>query len=253
MDASIFQLTPLMWAAVIFCGMVVGFTKSGIPGIGILAVPLMAMVFPPGPSAGIFLPMLIMGDILAVAYYRRNAQWRFVVKPLLWAAVGIGAAFLVIKVYSLNDKDRLLGQLIGGIVLGVLALGEYVGRSRNLAVPHTWWFAALTGVLGGFTTMVANAAGPIWIVYLLALRLDKKEFLGTNAWIFLILNTFKTPFSYALGFISADSLWFNLKMLPFIAAGAFLGVRAARVLPTRAFNLIVKLLAAAAAVKLLFF
>ena len=99
-----------MWAAVIFCGMVVGFTKSGIPGIGILAVPLMAMVFPPGPSAGIFLPMLIMGDILAVAYYRRNAQWRFVVKPLLWAAVGIGAAFLVIKVYSLNDKDRLLGN-----------------------------------------------------------------------------------------------------------------------------------------------
>lgn len=253
MDPSMFHLTPLTWAVVIFCAMVVGFTKSGIPGIGILAVPLMAMVFPPGPSAGIFLPMLIAGDILAVACYRRDAKWGLVLKPLLWAALGIGAAYLVIKAYHLNERGRLLGHLIGGIVLGVLALGEYVGRARSLDVPRTWWFAAMAGLLGGFTTMVANAAGPIWIVYLLALRLDKKEFLGTNAWIFLILNTFKAPFSYGLGFISADSLWFNLKTLPFIAAGAFLGVRVAKVLPLRAFNLAVKAFAGIAALKLLFF
>lgn len=242
-----------MWAVVIFCAILVGFTKSGLPGMGILAVPLMAMVFPPGPSAGIFLPMLIIGDVFAVAYYRRDAQWRFVVKPLLWAAVGIATAYLLIRIFHLNDKDQFLGRLIGGIVLGVLVLGEYVRRKQSLTVPHTWWFAALIGVLGGFTTMVANAAGPIWIVYLLALQLDKKEFLGTNAWIFLILNTFKLPFSYDLGFISADSLLFNFKMLPFIAAGAFLGIRVAKGLPVKTFNLIVKVFAGIAAVKLLVF
>jgi len=132
-----------------------------------------------------------------------------------------------------------------------MALGEWVGRRDDLEVPHSLWFAAVIGLVGGFTTMVANAAGPVWIVYFLALRLPKEAFLGSNAWIFLILNTFKLPLSWERGFITMDSLWFNLLMVPAVAFGALLGVKAARVVPQRAFDILVKVLAALTAANLL--
>lgn len=250
MSADTFDLSIVSWALAVFCAMTVGFAKTGVPGVGILAVPVMAMIFPAGASTGIYLPMLIAGDIFAVFWYRSYAQWRYVLMPLFWAIVGIIVGFLAIR--HMRFSDVHLKRMIGGIVLFVLALGMYLKRHRNrLELPKTWWFAAAVGILGGFTTMAANAAGPVWIVYLLALQLDKREFLGTNAWIFLILNLFKVPFSYGLGFIGPASLLFDLKMLPAIAAGAFLGRKAAAVIPREWFEAVVRLLAAAAAVNLL--
>jgi len=97
---------------------------------------------------------------------------------------------------------------------------------------------------------VANAAGPIMLVYLLTMRLPKNEFLGTSAWFYLCINLFKVPFSAGLGLITPGSLLFDLLLAPAMAAGAFLGVFLARRLPEKGFNIVVQVLTAATAVLL---
>jgi len=252
MQPEWFDLSWLQLAAVWVCCFLVGFTKTGVPGLGILIVPILAAVFPAGPSTGILLPMLIMGDVMAVGYYRRQAVWALVLKPLSWAAVGIIAAFLAIRFFE--PSDTAIKRAIAILVLIILALGAWLRRSKgDLRVPSSWWFAALVGVFGGFTTMIANAAGPVWIIYLLALGLNKGEFLGTNAWIFLILNVFKVPFSMGLGFMTVESLAFNCKMFPLVFAGAVVGVLTAKYMPQRMFELLAWIFATAGSVKLLFF
>lgn len=229
-----------------------GFTKTGVPGMGILIVPILATVFPAGPSTGILLPMLIMGDVMAVGYYRRQAIWTFVFRPLSWAGLGIVAAFLAMR--WLEPSDEILKRTIAVIVLTILFLGVWIRQHPgDLHMPTTWWFAALVGIFGGFATMTANAAGPIWIIYLLALGLNKGEFIGTNAWIFLILNMFKVPFSWGLGFMNVESLVFDVKMLPLIVCGAGVGVLTAQRLPQKIFERLAWFFAAAGSIKLLFF
>ena len=252
MQSEWLNLTQWQLVAVACCSCLVGFTKTGVPGMGILVVPTLATIFPAGPSTGILLPMLIMGDVMAVGYYRRKAIWPLVFKPLLWATVGIVGAYAAMKFFE--PSDTALKRTIAIIVLLILFLGAWLKRhSQSLRLPSAWWFAAAVGVFGGFATMAANAAGPIWIIYLLALGLNKGEFLGTNAWIFLILNLFKVPFSWGLGFMTPESLVFNLKMLPFVLAGAVLGVFTAGIMPQKLFDRLAWLFAIAGSIKLLFF
>jgi uncharacterized membrane protein YfcA len=111
-------------------------------------------------------------------------------------------------------------------------------------------FAAVMGFMAGLTTMMANAAGPVMIVYLLAMRLPKVEFVGTSAWFFFIVNWLKVPFSVQLGLITVESIKLGLFMLPFIITGAVLGIVALRKMPQRVFEVTIQVLALAAAIKL---
>lgn len=248
----------LFWSLAIFAAMGVGFAKCGIAGIGILMVPIMAHIFPAGQSTGILLPMLVVGDVFAVIYYRKHAVWSHVLRALPWAMGGVIVGYGVLRyVQSQHGSDGLnaiLKPAIGAIVLVVLLLGTWLERRKKestLHVPTSWWFAALIGVVGGFSTMAANAAGPVFVIYLLALALPKEGFLGTSGWIFLILNTFKLPFSYSLGFIDAETLTYNAMMIPAIAAGAGLGLLTIKRIDQKVFLIAVKVLTVAASVRLL--
>jgi uncharacterized membrane protein YfcA len=108
------------------------------------------------------------------------------------------------------------------------------------------------GLLAGTTTMLANAAGPIMVIYLLAMGLPKKEFIGTGAWYFFLGNLFKVPFSASLGLINPASLKLNLLLFPGIALGAVLGILVIKKIPEKSFSVIVQALTAAAALKLIF-
>jgi uncharacterized membrane protein YfcA len=99
--------------------------------------------------------------------------------------------------------------------------------------------------------MMANAAGPIMIIYLLAMQLPKIEFVGTSAWFFFVINWLKVPFSAKLKLMTLATVKLNLIMLPFIAIGAVVGIFFLKRIPQKAFNAVVQILAAAAAVKLL--
>jgi uncharacterized membrane protein YfcA len=118
------------------------------------------------------------------------------------------------------------------------------------SLPHTWWFAALTGILAGFTNMVANAAGPVMILYLLAVGLPKLAFVGTGAWFFFLVNSFKVPFSVHLGLITADSLFMDAILILPMVPGALLGPVILRRLNQSTFEWMILALTVAAAVRL---
>src|SRR5690606_20548904 len=117
---------------------------------------------------------------------------------------------------------------------------------------HGAWFAPAIGVLAGFTTLVANAAGPMMAVYFLAMRLPKMDFVGTGAVFFLIINLFKVPFMVNLGLINAASFTLNLWLAPAVIGGAWLGRKLLVRIDQRAFENIALALSAVAGLKLLF-
>jgi uncharacterized membrane protein YfcA len=238
------------WVVIAVCAVMVGTTKTGMPGLGILIVPLMALVLPTRQSTGILLGILILADLFAVTYHRRNARWGHVLRLLPAAFAGIVAGYFGLKFVN----DQQLKPIIGGIVLVMLAVNYWRNRAKgeDAPVPTQWWFAVALGFMAGVTTMMANAAGPIMIIYLLAMRLPKVEFVGTGAWFFFVVNWLKVPFSANLDLMTAESVKLNLMMLPFIAIGAVAGIFLLRRIPQKAFNVIVQILAAAAAIKLLF-
>jgi uncharacterized membrane protein YfcA len=238
------------WIVVAFCAVMVGTTKTGLPGLGILIVPLMALVLPARQSTGILLGILILGDLFAVVYHRHNARWGHVLRLLPAAFAGIVAGYFGLGYVD----DRQLKPIIGAIVLVLLAVNYWRNRAkgRDAPVPTQLWFAVILGFMAGFTTMMANAAGPIMIIYLLAMRLPKVEFVGTGVWFFFVVNWLKVPFSTSLDLMTAESVKLNLMMLPFIAVGAVAGILLLKRIPQKAFNVVVQILAAAAAIKLLF-
>ena len=239
----------LFWPVLIAIALVIGISKSGIPGAGILAITWLPLVMPARASTGVILPLLIVGDIAAVTFLGRHAVWRHLWKLLPCAMVGVVAGWLVLG----HVDDRQLRPMIGAIILAILAFGAWRDRRDNGAahIPEGWWFAVLMGLAGGFTTMLSNAAGPIMIVYLLAMRLPKEAFVGTGAWYFLLMNAFKVPFSANLGLINAESLHINLLLVPAILAGSLLGLFLLKRLPEKGFNLAVQSFAALGALRLL--
>lgn len=245
------DLDPVGWIVVVICATMVGITKTGIPGLGILVVPLMASVLPARSSTGVLLGILILADLFAAGYHRHNARWRHILRLLPPAFAGIVVGYFGLKVVD----DDLLKPIIGGIVLAMLGINYWRTRAKDkeAPVPAEWWFVVGLGFMAGVTTMMANAAGPIMIIYLLAMKLPKIEFVGTGAWFFFVVNWLKVPFSAKLDLMTAASVKLDLMMLPFIALGAVIGIFFLKRIPQKAFTAVVQILALAAAIKLLLF
>lgn len=240
------------------CAICVGMSKAGLPGLGTVAVPLMAMIFPPSQSTGVLLPILIAGDAFGVIYFHRHADWRLLFRLMPAALIGIVVGYFLIKRLMLspdggNDVIRLsIGSLVLALVL-LSWLKDHLHLAEISTLPPKWTLSlAITfGVLAGVTTQVANAAGPIMVVYLLAMRLPKESFIGTSAWYFCILNWCKVPFMVGLGTITGQSLLFNARLIPVVLLGSLLGILISSKMSNRSFEKWVLLLAAISALKLL--
>lgn len=241
-----------METTVLACGIgaaiLIGIAKTGIPGAGILMVPLLSMAFPGKRVVGILLPMLLAGDIFAVLRYHRHTDWKKLLKLFPFVVPGLAAGFLLLIVI---DKT-FFKPFLGGLIL-VLIMIEIVRRKCKWEkFPDTWWFSAVFGFLGGFATAIGHAAGPVMGIYLLSRKSEKEEFMGTRAWFFFIVNTAKIPVYIPAGILTDQYLTFNLTMAPFIVIGVLLGFYLLPKVPQKAFNAIVLILAAAAAIKMFF-
>jgi uncharacterized membrane protein YfcA len=242
--------TPLQWTLAVIAALCVGLSKSGFPGVALITVLLMAEIMPARQSTGVVLPLLICGDFLAVGTYRRHIRWPYVWRTLPPTVGGIVIGFLLLK---LPFPDGLFRLLIGAIILALVLLQAARKRRPSLdaEIPSGGPAALGAGIACGITTMVANAAGPVMAIYLIAMRLPQFDFVGTAAVFFLIVNLIKVPFSSALGLINPHSLLFNLTLFPAVAAGVFAGRKLIARIPRRAFESLVLILAAAAAIKLI--
>lgn len=217
----LFQLSTGQWLLAAVGALCIGISKSGFTGLGLVTVIIMAHLFPGRESTGILLPLLIAGDVFAVLGFRRHADWAQIWRMLPPTAAGIITGYLLMA-YIPDERFKLV---IGSSVFLMSALQAARRWRPGLYehVPHTRTFAYTLGVICGLTTMVANGAGPIMALYLLAINLPKLAFVGTAAWFFLIVNVFKVPFSFGLGLIHEGSLFFNLLLLPAVGAGTLLG------------------------------
>lgn len=212
------NLEPWQWGLAFFGAFLVGLSKTGVAGLGMVFVALFANLLPTKQASGVVLPLLIFGDIVAVIAYRSHTRWSHLARLFPWTALGVIGGWLAMD--RINDRQADL--LIGGIILALTALHLWRRRNPTDATPGHG-FAAVIGLLAGFTTLVANAAGPLMALYLLAMRLPKMEFVGTAAVFFLVLNLFKVPFMIELGLIHGASFSFNLALAPAVFAGALLG------------------------------
>lgn len=241
-------LEPWQWAVAVLAALIVGVSKSGIGGLGILAVVLFALMMPPKQATGTVLPLLCFGDLVASAAYGRHAKWVHLWRLFPWTAAGVVIGWLAFD----RMNDRQAGVLIGGIVLGLVVMQLIRRKFAGHEAEHGAWFAPTIGVLAGFTTLVANAAGPLMVVYMLAMRLPKLDWVGTSAVFFLLLNLFKVPFMIELGLIHGTSFAFNLWLAPVVLAGAWFGRKLVLKIDQRAFENLALALSLIASLNLLF-
>ncbi|MFP4090276.1 MAG: sulfite exporter TauE/SafE family protein [Cyclobacteriaceae bacterium] len=231
------DITSQQWALLIICGMLIGISKTGIAGAGIMVIPVLAGIFGGRASTGILLPMLVVADIFAVWYYNRHAQWKYLIRLLPWTLAGIAVGVWVGDVVS-DTAFRTMMAVIIFICLGLMVWQDL--RRQKIKVPEAWWFSAIIGLAGGFATMIGNAAGPIMAVYLLSMHLPKNHYIGTGAWFFLIINVLKLPLHIGIWHtITYDSLMLNASMIPAIALGTGVGIFTIRKIPERAYRLFI--------------
>lgn len=232
------NLSHWQWILFIICGILTGMSKSGLSGAGLIIVPVMASIFGGKHSVGIVLPMLIMADLFAVKYYHRHANWKSILTLLPWAIVGIVLGSMMGNMLNDVQFKQLLAVII--IIGIVLMLWNDWRKKSTVAVPNKWWFAAILGLAGGFTTMVGNAAGPIMAIYLLSMRLPKNSYIGTGAWFFLMVNVIKIPFHvFWWKTITLETLSTDLLVLPGIIIGILIGIKAVKLMPEKVYRIFI--------------
>ncbi|MFJ4974425.1 sulfite exporter TauE/SafE family protein [Streptomyces coeruleorubidus] len=239
---TLWHITGWEFAALAFAALLVGFSKTAVSGANTVSLAIFAAVLPARASTGVLLPVLIAGDLLAVATYRRHAHW-----PTLWRLFPAVAAGVVVgTVFLMWADDAIVRTSIGAILLLMAAVTVWRRRTadaeqepESVTTPAGRIKARSYGVLGGFTTMVANAGGPVMSMYLLSAGFRKLGFLGTSAFFFLIVNVSKLPFSAGLGLIDGRSLLLDLALVAFVVPGALFGKWAVNKINQRLFEQLV--------------
>lgn len=241
------------WAMAFVAALIIGMSKTGIPGIGILSVTFLAYALEGWTSNGVILPLLILADVFAVIWYHRHTQWSKILSIVPWVVVGIAIGFALLwKLGESPETKRMLNPIVGFMILAMLFL--YFAQK--------WWAKGWTpkskvgvfssGIGAGFATAVSNAAGPILSIYFTAHDLPKYQLMGTFAWYALIFNCVKVPLYAAGDIITRDTLGMNLYLAPVVVVGVFAGKWLLPRVSQKVFDAMVLVLAAVGGIQLLF-
>ena len=209
----------------------IGMAKTGLGGLGMVVVPVMANIFGAKSSTGILLLFLIMADFFGVRYYHMHADMRQLVKLIPSTIIGIvNGVFVGDQISDEHFQLLLVIVIISGVLMTV----------TKVEIKENKIFSIIVGFLGGFITMIGNAAGPIMAIYFLSMGFNKNKFIGTAAWFFLFVNLFKVPFHiFIWDTIDLDILLFDLSLFPLILIGAIIGVWIVKKIPERPYKIFV--------------
>lgn len=239
------------WLFGILGAVFIGLGKGGLPGMGNLTVAMYAIVLPnPKLSVGVLLPILCAADIVAVFIYRNDANIRDVARLLPWAILGIVLGYLFFQRLSSDDVCHFIGAML--LILTALHFIHQRLSAYRSDLQHSIWVRGFLGILGGFATMIANAAGPVAAFYFMSMRLPKVVFVGTTAWFFLVVNWIKVPFMIDLGIINTDWFFFSLYMMIPAALATCLAPHLLKRISQRHFTGLIWFFIVLAGIKLLF-
>lgn len=210
------------WSLILLGAFIIGLSKAGLRGIDMMNVTIMAIVFGSKASTGIVLPLLCVADVIAVFYYHRHAQWKHFWKLIPWMVIGI-----LVGVYVGKDlNEAIFRKLMAIIIIVTVVIMIALEMRKKPLIPSNKLFVANMGLAAGFTTMLGNLAGAFSNIYFLAMRMPKNDFIGTAAWIFLVINLFKVPFQvFFWKNITLDSLYTDLLLLPAMLIGFWIGLK----------------------------
>ncbi|WP_375325857.1 sulfite exporter TauE/SafE family protein [Flagellimonas sp. GZD32] len=246
---SLSDISIAAWTMAATAVFLMGVSKAGLKGMSIFNVTLMALAFGSRASTGLFIPLLLVGDVFAVVYYNRHTQWKYILKFLPWMILGILIGVLIGK--DLPETEFKWGMVI--VIFLSLGLLLFWDRRKSESVPSHWLFSGSMGILAGICTMIGNLAGAFSNIFFLAMRLPKNEFVGTAAWLFLITNFFKLPFHiWVWKTVTPETLAINLKLLPAIFFGLILGVFLVKKINEKNYKRFILIVTAIGAVAILF-
>jgi uncharacterized membrane protein YfcA len=222
MDGGLFFYAMALIAAVL-----VGASKGGLPVVGMLGVPVLAMATSPVHAAGLLLPIFVVTDLFGLWAYRREFDRRNLMILILASILGIAIGWATASIVP----ERLVTLIVG--LIGVAFSLNYLLRARHRVAPHAadvprgvFW-----GTVSGFTSFVSHAGAPPYQMYVLPQRLDKMVYAGTTTILFAVVNAVKLVPYWALGQLSLANLKTVAALFPFAIAATFAGVRLTRIIP----------------------
>ena len=205
--------------------------KTGLGGLGMVVVPVMASIFGAKSSTGVLLLLLIMADFFGVRYYHMHADIRQLVKLIPSTIIGILTGVFIGDILS-DEYFRFLLAFVIVSGAGIMII--------KINIIENKIFSIIVGFLGGFITMIGNAAGPVMSIYFLSMGFDKNKFIGTAAWFFLFVNLFKVPLHvFIWETIDLNILLFDMILFPLILFGALAGVWIVKKIPERPYKIFV--------------
>jgi uncharacterized protein len=223
----------LFWSLAVLATFLVGASKGGLPGVGILGVPILAQVISPVVAAGLLLPLYVISDWYGLWLYRKNYDaWN--IKLVTFAAcIGIGIGWATAQ----YNNDAVVKLIVG--VIGLWYTADLIWKSqkkvellpRKADVPRgIFW-----GSLSGFTSFVAHAGATPYQMFMLPQKFDKMTYAGTATITFALINMLKLPPYFLLGQINTNSLLQGLYLIPVALFGAWAGFRLTKILPEKLF------------------
>jgi uncharacterized membrane protein YfcA len=237
------------WAVAILAVFIVGLSKSGLVGsMGMVAVPMLALVMPARDATGMMLPVLLAMDAIAIWIYRRDANWHVLRIMLPGAFVGTILGWLLWSVVT--DAQVLLAV---GIITVLFMLDALLPIRRRLPdTPPSRGWGAFWGGAAGITSFISHTGGPPFQIYTLPLRMTPTEYSATTAFFFAIVNTLKLAPFYFLGTLSVSNLELSAALIPFGLIGVGVGVYLVRRISAKAFYTIAYILILLLGIKILY-
>lgn len=233
---------PVFYALAIPAVVLLGLAKGGFAGIGVIAVPLMALSISPVLAASITLPILIVQDVVSVWSFRKTWDKGVLILMLPSAALGIGAGFALAAFVKPGAVELAVGTISVVFALQRLWLARasapaVVGRPEKIP-----WRGVLAGIAAGFTSQIAHAGGPPFQMYVMPRNLPRDVFIGTSSIFFAVVNWMKVPAYWALGQFTREAMLTAAALLPLAVAATYAGVWLVRRVPAGRFYQIVYLL-----------